>query len=141
MKVYDYISACVVEVSEVQYDFIQSLIKHGGKESLALEEIKVSREYLEAWKKDPVFWPVVQGHMQVSGQARGLTPEYVKSYLIGTIAGKEKPSREQMQAINTSVRALGMGLQHRAFQGKVTATPEGTTLEFNDGLASENNDK
>lgn len=141
MKVYDYISASVVEVTEAQYNFIYALIKHQGDEAKAAEEGKVSQDQINEWKKDPVFWPTVKGHVQVQIQARGLSTDYIKSYLLSTIVGQEKPTREQMQAVNTSVRALGMGMQQRGIQGKMTATPEGTTLEFNDGIISENNDK
>lgn len=144
MKVYDYVSADVVEVTEAQYCFIEAIVKHAGNEKAAAEEAKVSQEVIDGWKKDPVFWPTVRGHVQVLVQSRGLTPEYVKAYLLGTIVGKEKPTPEQIKAIGHSVRALGMGLAPRAGLAgkmKMTATPEGTTIEFNDGLVSEDTNK
>jgi len=141
MKIYDYVTATVIEISDAQYEFMQNLMKHSGKESEAREESKVSAEVFESWKNDPVFWPIVQGYVKVLIQSRGLTPEYLKSYLLSTIAGNEKPTNEQLKAIGHSVRALGMGLQNRTFSGKATITPDNTTIEFNDGLDAEVNDK
>lgn len=125
----------MVEVTEAQYNFIYAVIKHQGDEAKAAEEGKVSRDQINEWKKDPVFWPTVKGHVQVQIQARGLSTDYIKSYLLSTIVGQEKPTREQMQAVNTSVRALGMGMQQRtAFNGKAAISPENITIEFSEGV-------
>lgn len=135
MLVYDYVTANVVEVADVQYDFLQSIIKAHGVMDVALKETPVSAEQLKSWKEDPIFWPIVQGHLQVLHRGRGLTPEYLKSYLLGTLDGTKRPTGEQLKAIGHSLRALGMGLAPRqGFGGKATITGETTIIEFNDGL-------
>lgn len=135
MLVYDYVTTDVVEVTDSQYDFLQALIKSHGAMDAALKEVPVTAEQMDAWKGDPVFWPVVQGHLQVLHRSRGLTPEYLKSYLLGTLDGTKRPTGEQLKAIGHSLRALGMGLAPRqGFGGKATITGETTIIEFNDGL-------
>src|SRR5574343_2032205 len=110
MKVYDYVSKECVEVSDTQYDFLECCIKHKGRLVDAVADFKVSQEQLDTWKKDPIFWPVVEGHLTVLWKSRGLTAEYVKSYLLSTMDGKITPTRAQLQAVNASARLLSMGM-------------------------------
>lgn len=135
MKIYNYQSGGVVEISDAQYDFMQAFIKHSGRMEFIIKDFPISQEQLEAWHNDPVFWPILESHMTILIESRGLTPEYVKAYLLKTITGQTQPTREQAMAINTSVKALGMGLQQRTgINGKAIVTPENVTIEFNDGL-------
>lgn len=135
MKIYDYTSAAVIEVSDAQYDFMQAVIKASGRIEDARKEYPITDEQLANWKQDPVFWPILEGHLTVLYRSRGLTADYIKDYLLSTLEGKKTPSKEQMMAINQSVKALGMGMQPRAgFSGKVTLAPDTTKIEFNDGL-------
>jgi len=135
MKVYDYVSSDVVEVSDAQYDFMQAVLKHGGRVEAALKECPVSDEQMATWRADRMFWPVLEGHVTILIRARGLSTDYIKDYLLSTLSGKKEPTDTQMKAINTSVRALGMGLTPRTgFNGAVTVSPTNTTITFNDGL-------
>jgi len=102
---------------------------------LVVKDFPVSDEQIKQWQADPVFWPILEGHMQILHESRGLTPEYVKSCLIKTIRGNAVPTKEQSQAINSSIKALGMGIQNRpGFGGKATVTPESVQIIFSDGL-------
>lgn len=135
MKIYDYNIGDLVEITDTQFDFMQAVIKHGGRIELALKDYPVSDEQITAWRADSVFWPVLEGHVTILIRARGLSSDYIKDLLLSTLAGKTVPTKEQMQAINTSVRALGMGQQPRpGFGGQVTVNPGNTTITFNDGL-------
>lgn len=137
MKIYDYSTGNVVEVTDGQFDFMQAVIRHSGRMDLVVKDFPISDEQVKAWQADPVFWPILEGHLQILHEARGLTPEYVKSCLLKTIRGSDVPTREQAQAINTSVKALGMGLQQRTgFNGKAVFSPENVTLEFTQGEIS-----
>ncbi|MFA6315733.1 MAG: hypothetical protein WC648_05200 [Candidatus Paceibacterota bacterium] len=136
MKIYDYNIGDLVEISDTQYDFMQAVIKCGGRFDLALVDYPVSQEKIEEWKKDQVFWPVLDGHIKILIRAKGLNPEYIKDFLLSTLAGKKEPTDAQLKAINASIRALGMGLQQRAFTA--TLTPNNTTVTFNDGLDKPN---
>ena len=131
MVIYDYVSGEAVEISESQYDFMQAVIKSSGRMEEARKIYAITDEQLAAWKNDPVFWPVLEGHVAILLKARGLTPEYIKAYLIDTLYGKKDPTKSQMGAINASVRALGMGLNPRTgINGKVVVTPTNTQIEF-----------
>ena len=135
MKIYDYKIADLVEISDAQYDFLQAIIKYNGRMEEARKEFKVSDEQFEIWSKDEIFKSVLESHLTVLFRSRGLTADYIKSYLLSTLEGKKEPSRVQLMAINASVKALGMGLSPRTgINGKITVTPESTKLEFNDGL-------
>ena len=133
MKIFDYKIGDLVEISDSQYSFLQSVIKHQGNMQVAIEEFKISREQLDIWDKDAVFKSALDSHLTVLFRSRGLTSEYIKSYLLGTITGNEKPTKEQMGAINASIRALGMGLG-RGVTGKVSVSPEAVKIEWNDGV-------
>lgn len=134
MQIYDYTTSECVEVSDAQYDFMQAVIKCSGRMEDVRKEYPITNEQLEIWKADPIFWPVLLGHLTILNKSRGLTPEYIKSFLVDTLSGKKNPTKAQAMAINASVRALGMGLQPRSFNGKLSVTPGNTEIVFSDGL-------
>ena len=136
MRIYDYNLGDVVQISDVQYDFMQAVIKHSGRISEAIKEYPVSEEQIELWKKDAVFWPVLEGHITILIRAQGLSPDYIKDYLLSTLHGSKEPTEAQLKAIGHSIRALGLGTGKQGFSGSVTVTPQNTKITFNDGLES-----
>ena len=135
MRIYDYISRGVIEVSDDQYDFMQALLKNNGRFEDAKKDFPVTNEKIEEWRKDSLFWPCLEGWLVVLWKSRGLTVEYVKSYILDTLEGKAKPDETQMKALTNSIRALGMGLNPRTgINGKVQIAPESVILEFSDGI-------
>lgn len=134
MKIYDYNLGEVVEISEEQYNFMEAVIKHSGRIADALKDYPVSDELIDQWRKDKLFWPVLEGHITILIRSHGLSPEYIKDYLLSTLHGSKVPTETQMKAIGHSIRALGMGLSKQGFQGSVTVTPQNTKIVFNDGL-------
>jgi hypothetical protein len=136
MKIYDYNRGDIVEISNAQYDFMQSVIKHSGRLDAAIADYPVSAEQIDLWRKDPEFWPVLEGYLSILIRSHGLSPEYIKDYLLSTLYGTKKPTKEQLTAIAQSIRALGMGLQSRTVKANIT--PSNTTIEFVDGLDEQN---
>lgn len=134
MKIYDYNIGDVVEISDAQYDFMQAVIKHSGRIAEAIKDYPVSNEQIDNWRKDKVFWPVLEGHISILIRAQGLSPDYIKDYLLSTLHGSKVPTDAQLKAIGHSIRALGMGMNNRGFNGSVTVTPQNTKITFNDGL-------
>ena len=140
MRVWDYKVGDLVEISDSQYSFLQQVVKLQGDMAKAIEEFKISREQLDIWDKDTIFKSALDSHLTVLFRSRGLTTEYIKSYLMTTLVGKEKPTKEQMAAINASIRALGMGLG-KSSQAKVSISPESINLEWNDGVDGQDTNK
>lgn len=134
MKIYDYNIGDVVEISDSQYDFMQAVIKHSGRIDSAIKDYPVSDEVIDTWRKDKVFWPVLEGHIAILIRAQGLSPDYIKDYLLSTLHGSKEPTDAQLKAIGHSIRALGMGMTRQGFQGSVTVSPANTKITFNDGL-------
>lgn len=134
MKIYDYNIGDIVEISDAQYDFMQAVIKHSGRIDSAIKDYPVSDEVIDTWRKDKVFWPVLEGHISILIRAMGLSPDYIKDYLLSTLHGSKEPTDVQLRAIGHSIRALGMGMNRQGFQGSVTVTPQNTKITFNDGL-------
>ena len=132
MRVWNYKLGDLVEISDTQYSFIMCVVKAQGNMQTAIEEFKVSREQLDIWDKDAIFKSALDSHLTVLFRSRGLTADYIKSYLLTTLAGKEVPTKIQMSAINASVKALGMGLG-KGPTLKTTMTADNTVIEFNDG--------
>jgi hypothetical protein len=142
MKIYDYAISGLVEVTDGQYEFMQAVIKYSGRmEEVYTNYTAASRELVAQWLTDPMFKQLMDGYITVLCRSRGLTPEYLKSELIQTIAGQKAPTKAQMSAINASIKALGMGMARTGFSGKVDITPESTQIVFNDGLDEENRNK
>ena len=114
---------------------MQFVIKHSGRFDLALKDYPVSDEQMIVWKEDKVFWPLLNAWITKLAESRGLTPEYVKSFLFSTLEGKIEPNDNQMKAINNTIRALGLGLAERkGFNGAITISPSNTQIVFEDGL-------
>jgi len=134
IKVYDYTSGDTPEITEAQYDFLQMVIKNCGRIDMVLKEYPIEKKELDKWRKT-TFWPILDGYLRVLIKAKGLSVDYVKEFLLDTIAGRKEPTKEQLAAVNASLKALGCGVSVRnGFNGSVTVTPENTKVVFNDGL-------
>jgi len=140
IKIYDYNTGETPEITEAQYDFLQIVIKHCGRMDTVLKEYPVPQEALDKWHTEP-FWTILEGYLRVLIKAKGLSVDYVKEFLLDTIAGRKQPSKQQLAAVNASLKALGCGVSVRnGFNGSVTVTPENTKIEFNDGMNEQHQD-
>jgi hypothetical protein len=139
MKIYDYNTAEVVDIPDIQYDFLHAFIKNDCKTDTTLKDIPgITAEMLTAWQSEP-FWAILEGYVIVLKRARGLTGDYLKDFLMQVLAGRKEPTDSQLKVIGHAVKVLGLGLQPRGgFNGKVTVTPENTQIVFNDGLDVKN---
>lgn len=140
IRIYDYNTSETPEITEAQYDFIQMVIKHCGRIDMVLKEYPVPQDDLDKWHTEP-FWAILEGYLRVLIKSKGLSVDYVKEFLLDTIAGRKNPNKQQMAAVNASLKALGCGVSVRnGFNGSVTVTPENTRIEFNDGLNEQHQD-
>lgn len=130
IKIYDYNTGETPEITEAQYDFLQIVIKHCGRMDTVLKEYPVPQEDLDKWHTEP-FWAILEGYLRVLIKAKGLSVDYVKEFLLDTIAGRKQPSKQQLAAVNASLKALGCGVSIRpGFNGKATLTPDSVQFEF-----------
>lgn len=137
MKIFDYNTKSVKEITDAQYDFLQVVIKNGGNLTATINEYPVTPEELEKWKQDP-FWAILDGHILVLIKSRGLNADAVKEFYLDAMYGTTKPTKEQINAANGAARLLLAAYNPRnGFAGKVTMTPENVVVEFNDGLENE----
>lgn len=131
MLVYDYKTGNCVEIQAAQYDFLQFVIKSCGKITNVYDGYTVPEEDLEAWRKDPVFWPIVQDYAAVIAKSKGLSGDYVKSFLLEVIRGDRNPSKEQQRAVDSAIKMINSGLTMRkGFKGEFTMSPNNTSFFF-----------
>jgi len=130
MKIYNYHSGEVEDITDEQYDFLHAFIKNDCHTERTLKEVPtITTETLTEWKSGP-FWPILEGYVTVLKRSKGLTGDYLKDFLMQVLAGKKEPTREQLSVIGHAVKVLGLGLQSRGFAGKVTLNPDSTQFEF-----------
>lgn len=132
MKVYDYTDGEVKEIEDIQYDFLQVVITHCGRMDMILKEFPVPADKLEAWQKDPVFWPLLQGYITILVKSKGLSLDKLREFMMDVIAGKKDATKAQLAICNAAVRVLLPNNTKAQFQA--TITPESTKITFNDGL-------
>lgn len=144
MKIFDYHTKTVKEITDAQYDFLQLVIKNGGNLTATINEYPVTPEELGKWKKDP-FWAILDGHVLILIKSRGLNADAVKEFYLDAMYGTTQPTKSQTNAANGAARLLLAAYNPRnRFTGKATMTPENVVVEFSDGLnetETDNKDK
>ena len=130
MRIWDFVAGDLVEISDQQYDFIQSIIKANGVMAKARELYPVTEEQFTIWNNDAVYNQVLKGWETVIYKSRGLCAEYIKAKLFEGIE-KDKLTKTQLKAIDSAMKSLGMGAQQQRFKAQIT--PDNTIVEFSDG--------
>ena len=129
-KIYDYNTAEVVDITDEQYDFLHAFIRHDCHKDAVFKDMPtLTEETLLGWQSGP-FWPILEGYVTVLKRSKGLTGDYLKDFLMQVLAGRKEPTDAQLKVIGHAVKVLGLGLQSRAFAGKVTLNPDSTQFEF-----------
>lgn len=136
IKIYDYATKSICEVTQEQYDFINLLVKVKGRIDLARVRTETDLKVIDSWQSDENYWRIFNGYLGVLIRSQGLSPEFVKKYLLTILEGQEQPTKEQIQAVNSSLKILGISDLSR--KTKIEFTPENTKIEFNDGLSETN---
>jgi hypothetical protein len=130
MKIYDYNTGEVTDITDEQYDFLHAFIKNDCRQLPPTQEVPgIPGETLTRWQSEP-FWAILEGYVTVLKRSKGLTGDYLKDFLMQVLAGRKEPTDAQLKIIGHAVKVLGLGLQSRGFAGKVTLNPDSTQFEF-----------
>lgn len=125
-----------LNISDIQFDFLESVASNKGDINKALDLQPVSQEIKDAWKKDEDFWSSVIAVSNQLAMARTLNLAYVKDQLLSTIEGHKQPSKMQMAAINASIRLLQTG-SAGIRSAKMEVTPDSFKVVFEEGELKE----
>jgi hypothetical protein len=118
-----------LNISDIQFDFLESVATNKGDIEKALELQPVSQEIKDGWKKDEDFWSSVTAVSNQLAMARTLNLAYVKDQLLATIEGQKQPNKMQMAAINASIRLLQAG-SAGIRSAKMEVTPDSFKVSF-----------
>lgn len=132
MKIYSLSIKRVLEISDIQFEFLERVSMNNGDIDKSVKEGNISIETIEDWKKDDNFWSSVEAVSNQFATARVLTVGYLKDQLISSIEGSRTPTKIQMAAINASIKLLtGSGMGNRS--AKLEITPNSFSVSFDEG--------
>ena len=139
MKYYDTGSRSVIDLTQEQYDFLSAVLEFDGDIIAARAKYVITDMLYQQFIVDEIYWAAVTAAVEMRVRAKRLNPDYLKDFMVASIDGTRLPSKQQMQAVNLSMRMIGLGQLNKST--RVEASPDSIKITFDEGMPTEARDE